>query len=77
MEYLQISEENREDILEMFDKTTDKEGFIIDKRTKKRIKCQFSKEEINIKDNFSILPGSSIFIKNNDLSFARYLVKRG
>lgn len=76
MNTIQISDNNREAILGMMNKEIDDEGYIISKDTKKRVKCYYSKEEINIKDSYSILPGSTVFIKNNDLSFAKYLVKK-
>lgn len=73
MEYLQITEDNAKIILELFNKDTDKDGFIVDKKTGKKIKCPYSKKPVHYKD-FSILPGSAIFVNNTAYCFAQYRV---
>ena len=72
MEFLQVSSSNKEVILELFSKVIDKEGFIVEKKTGKRIHCPYSKEEIN-SDNFSIIPGSAIFVNNLSYCFAEHI----
>lgn len=76
MNIIQLSKDNREDIIELMDKTTDEQGYIIDRRTNNRVKCRYTKEEIHIEDDFSILPGSTIFVKNKDLALVKYMLKR-
>jgi len=76
MNFIQITRNNKEEIIELLNKKTDGQGFIIDKQKGNKVKCRYTREYINIKDNFSILPGSTIFIKNNDIAFAKYLVNR-
>lgn len=76
MEFLQIDETNREAILELFHKSLDKEGFIIEKKTGKRLVCPYSSEDIHVK-SFSILPGSATFVSNKSYCFAEHLVFHG
>jgi len=73
MEFLQIDDNNRETILELFNKSLDKEGFITEIKTGKRLVCPYSHENINAK-NFSILPGSATFVNNKAYCFAEHLV---
>lgn len=72
MNYLQINETNREVILELFNKSMDSEGFIIEKRTGKRLVCPYTKDSINVKE-FSILPGSATFVNNRSYCFAEHI----
>jgi len=74
MEYLQITEDNVKTILELFDKDVDKKGFIIYKNSGKLVKCPYTNKPIHHK-NFSILPGSAIFVNNDAYSFAGYRVQ--
>lgn len=73
MEYIQINESNRDVILELFNKSVDKEGFIIEKATGVRLTCPYSGKCIKIND-FSILPGSATFVNNKSYCFAEHLV---
>lgn len=72
MEFLQVNPSNKEVILELFSKSTDKEGFITEKKSGKRIVCPYSKEEIH-SASFSILPGSATFVNNNSYCFAEHI----
>lgn len=76
MEYIQISDSNRMTILDLFNKSVDSEGFIIDKVTGKKERCPYSKQHIK-KDNFSIIPGSAIFVNNYPYCFSEHIVKAG
>lgn len=72
MKFLQVTPSNKETILELFSKDIDKEGFIIEKKSGKRIICPYSKQEIQ-SDSFSILPGSATFVNNMSYCFAEHI----
>jgi hypothetical protein len=72
MEFLEVTSNNRETILELFSKDLDKDGFIIEKKTGKRITCPYSNKEVH-SDSFSILPGSAIFVNNYAYCFAEHI----
>ncbi len=72
MEFLQVNPSNKRVILELFSKVMDKEGFILEKKSGKRIVCPYSKKEIH-SDSFSILPGSSTFVNNISYCFAEHI----
>ncbi len=74
MEYIQINISNKETILELFGKKTDEFGYITSPEGK-RLMCPYSNEPIH-KDNFSILPGSAIFVNNRPFCFAEHLVNQ-
>lgn len=74
MDTIKINNSNKAAILELFSKEVDNEGFIIEKKTKKRLVCPYSKEEIS-ENEFSILPGSAIFVNNYPYCFTEYLAK--
>ena len=74
MEFLNIDDDNVNTILELFNKSRDKEGFVIEKRTGKKIECPYTKRFIHYK-NFSILPGSATFVNNEIYSFAEHFVR--
>jgi hypothetical protein len=65
MEFLKVDETNVNGILEVFGKSVDEEGFIIEKKSGKRLKCPYTHKQISSK-SFSILPGSATFV-NNDI----------
>ena len=71
MNYINITDSNRELILELFDKTTDGAGYIVESATEKKIICPYSKKSIHIKD-FSILPGTATFVNNFPFCFAEH-----
>jgi len=72
MKYIQVKETNVDVILELFSKEKDPEGFIIEKKTKKRLICPYTREAIRA-NNFSILPGSATFVKNEPFCFAEHI----
>jgi len=72
MEYLQVTPSNKETILELFSKGIDGEGFIVEKKSGKRIICPYSKQEIHA-SSFSILPGSATFVNNMSYCFAEHI----
>lgn len=74
MKYFQINDSNRGTILELFDKDTDTEGYIIEKETGKKLKCPYSNENIKLSD-FSILPSSAIFVNNKSYCFSEHRAK--
>ena len=71
MEYINIDDSNSETILELFSKSIDSEGFIIEKKTGKKIKCPYTNEYIKSND-FSIIPGTATFVKNKSFCFAEH-----
>lgn len=75
MKYIQINESNKNVILELFNKSTDDGGFIIENKTKKRLVCPYSKQHIMV-TNFSILPGSATFVNNKAYCFAEHIVSQ-
>jgi len=73
MEYIQVNDSNKYTILELFSKTVDEEGYILEKKTGKKLICPYSNEPIRA-DNFSILPGSTTFVNNEFYCFAEHIV---
>jgi|GEM_PF-1896041 len=74
MEYIQVTEKNKDSILGLFRKAVDTEGYIIDTKNKKRLVCAHTKKNIPAND-FSILPGSAVFVNNSYYAFAKQKVK--
>ena len=72
MQYIQITKENRDVVLELFRKSIDKDGFIIDKKTGKNLICPYSKDKIHV-DDFSVLPSSATFVNNKSYCFAEHI----
>ncbi|PKP54573.1 MAG: hypothetical protein CVT90_00570 [Candidatus Altiarchaeales archaeon HGW-Altiarchaeales-3] len=73
MKYMQINNSNKGVILELFGKSLDDDGFIIEKKNKIRLICPYSKEHIR-GNNFSILPGTATFVNNKPYCFAEHIV---
>ncbi len=71
MEYFRITEDNMESVLELFNKIADSEGYIIEKNTGKKLICPYTHEPIKA-SNFSILPGSAIFVNNKSFCFSEH-----
>ncbi len=73
MEYFRINKESITSVLKFFNKEVDKEGYIIDIKTKIRIICPYSEEIIKASD-FSILPGGisekAVFVNNKSYCFS-------
>ena len=75
METIEITEENKPAILELFNKTIDDEGYLVEKTTNMRLVCPYSNQHIKA-DDFSVLPGSAIFVTNQYYCFAEYLAQK-
>jgi hypothetical protein len=69
---LKVTDNNLSSILELFGKTVDKDGYIVEKANGKKVICPYSKKEIH-RTSFSILPGSSTFVNNEAYCFAEHL----
>jgi hypothetical protein len=71
MKVIAITPENLESTLSIFGKEIDDDGYLIEKSSKKRLICPYSREPIK-KDNFSVLPGSATFVNNYYYCFAEH-----
>jgi len=74
IEYIQINDSNKDVILELFGKSLDADGFIIETKNKIRLICPHSNKYIRGND-FSILPNSATFVNNKPYCFAEHIVK--
>ena len=74
MKFIGVDASNQSVILELFSKSLDKDGFIIEKKTDKRLICPYSNTPIK-GDNFSILPGSATFVNNNFFCFSEHIAR--
>lgn len=75
MEYVAVTQTNKDTILELFNKRVDDEGFIVEKKTGKRLVCPYTNEIIH-KDDFSIVPGSAIFVNNVSYAFTEHIANQ-
>lgn len=68
---------NKNEILKKVGYSTDKEGFLIDEKTKEKVKAE-DDLEINVKkDNmFALISGSHVFVRNI-AGYSHYLTKKG
>ncbi|MDO8634573.1 MAG: hypothetical protein Q7K34_04750 [archaeon] len=71
MEIIEINEQNKQVILEIFNLSVDKENYILDEN-KTRIVCRYSKEPIKL-ENLAIMPGSEIKINNYSYCISEYI----
>lgn len=71
MKYIRVSNSNKNVILDLFNKSVDSEGFIVEKGTNNKLVCPYSKQLIK-EDSFSILPGSAIFVNNRAYCFSMH-----
>lgn len=76
MKGIEINDRNKETIFEVLGKCVDSEGYIMEKRTKERVICPYSKTPIH-SSSFSIMPGSFIFINNYSYCFTEHIAKHG
>jgi len=74
MEIIRITKENVEDVISTFGMIIDESGFIIDPKTKKRVKCKYTGRELTKKTLGGVLPGSLVFIEDSDEAYSRYIV---
>ncbi len=63
-----FSEEAREDILDLFGKCSDEEGFIVEKENPLQKVLTPKGEEIRIEEWAGVIKGSEAFVKNDTLS---------
>jgi len=66
----------RKDILNIFSKTTDDEGLIVEKSDKKQKILTPEGDEINIKEFAGITSGSEVFIKSDLISLIDFSKKK-
>ena len=64
-------------ILEALDKTTDKEGYIVEKSNTKERVLTFEGKELKKEDFGGIEKGSEVFIENNLVSLINLIKERG
>lgn len=69
---LEVTKENLDSILDLFDKKKDSEGFIIEKSSGKVVICPYSGKKVH-SGSFSILPGSATFVNNFPYCFAEHM----
>ncbi len=62
-------------VLDIFNKSVDEEGYIIDKETGLRVVSNEG-EELLAEDLGNILKGSEVFIKADPASFSKFLAER-
>ena len=61
--------------LDNLENNTDKDGFVIDSKTGKRV-YSIDEDDIRLEEIGSIATGSKIFIKNNIASFSEFLIQK-
>ncbi len=61
----------KNDILDLFNKSVDNDGFIIENSQKKRKVLTPEGEFININEFAGVMPGSEIFLKNDIFSLIK------
>ena len=74
MDIIELNDRNISTILELLDKKVNDEGYIVEKQNNKLVICPYSKEPI-LADNFSIMPGSFVFINNYPFCFTEHVAK--
>ena len=74
MTTITFSSELKEEILDIFDKTIDSEGFVIEKDTQERV-LAFDGNELSLKEFGGIKKGSEVFIKNDLPSLIEFTKK--
>ena len=68
---LTFDKDMNEEVLTIFEKTLDEEGFIVEKDNPKQMVLSEEGQEVNIKEFGGIKNGSEIFIKNDLISLMR------
>ena len=61
------------EILDAFGKTTDKEDYIMNKSTGKRVLSSSDGGEVHIAEFAGIIPGSEIHLKSDIISLIKYV----
>lgn len=62
-------------ILDAFGKYVDKENYIVNRATKRRVLSFSDNEEVHIKEFAGIIPGSEIYLKSDIISLIKYVEK--
>jgi len=63
----------KKDILDIFDKSIDEEGYIVEKSNTKQRVLSAEGDELELEDFAGIKKGSEVFIKNNIISLIDYV----
>ena len=68
-----FSKETIKEVLEVFGKSIDEEGSVIDGTTKERVKSRYSGQDLRADQVGSVLPGSDVFLEDNLVAYASYV----
>ena len=74
LKLVQLSNEDRIKALSKLGYIINEEGYVIDKSTKKEVRCKYSEEKVHI-NTAAILPGSLLVINATPLTMAEYFVE--
>jgi len=75
IEFLEISNDDKQVLLDVLGFCVEKDGTIVDKVTKKPHICPLSKTQVKLIDA-SILPGSTMIINTNALTLSEYMSRK-
>lgn len=64
---LDIEDTDKDTILDIFNKSTDDEGYIVHKESGDRYEDPYQKKPVHV-DNFTVMPGSAIFVRSEPAS---------
>jgi hypothetical protein len=70
---VQLGNDERISVLKKLGHDLDNDGYVLEKKSKNRLICKYSKEVIHI-NNAAILPGSLIIINANPITMAEYFL---
>jgi hypothetical protein len=73
LKLIQLGNDDRISVLKKLGYNLDNEGYVLQKKSKERLICKYSKEVIHI-NNAAILPGSLIVINANPVTMAEYFL---
>lgn len=62
-------------VLDIFGKKTDKDGYIINSKTGRKVLSSSDNEEVHISEFAGITPGSEIYLKSDIISLIKYVEK--
>lgn len=71
VEVMDLENRDKETVLDLFDKDTDDEGYIIHKKTGERYEDPYQKKPVH-EDNFTVMPGSAIFVRSEPASIVAH-----
>lgn len=75
MKVLELNNKNIPLVLEAFGKLVNDDGYIVDRKTKKIVRCKFTNRKLTADNIGGVLPGSEIFIEDSDIAYARYIIE--